>query len=85
MSKYWPEQLIPDKKLKPSTRIVAFLIGLIIGCFMLAYSFNYDAFPYDFSILGYQLTRWVLIACLVLLTVFASWLIQISIRGRTGF
>lgn len=79
------QQMIPDKKLSSITRIICFISGLVLGTYMFIYSFRYDDFPHTITILGCDLTGWLLVAGLVLISVFSGWLIQVGLRGRTGF
>lgn len=71
--------------LSSTTRIIAFVVGLVVAAYMFIYSFNYDQFPHTFTVLGFYFTEWVVIMGLVLITALASWFIKMGITGRTKF
>lgn len=78
----------PDKKIGSLTRIIAFFTGVIISSFIFVWGFNYR---HDYilnetiTFLGYNMTTWITIAIIVLIGVFGGYLIQVGVRGKTGF
>lgn len=74
-----------DKKFGTITRIIIFVVGLMITSYMFMYSFVYEDFPHTFSLFGYSATTWVTVSGLVLISALGGWLIKIGITGKTGF
>lgn len=64
------------------SRIIMFIAGLLIVSYMFLYSFEYESFPWSISFIGYNVTSWIVIVIMVLITFGGSWLMQASILGK---
>lgn len=74
-----------DKTFSSMTRIIAFVVGLVITSYMFMFSFTFTEFSHTFSIFGFAATTWITVAGLALISVLGGWLIKIGITGKTGF
>lgn len=77
-----------DKSLGSLSRIISFIAGIIISSFIFVWGFNYrhdTILTHTVSVLGFDMTGWITIAIIVLIGVFGGYLIQVGVRGKTGF
>lgn len=77
-----------DKSLGSLSRIACFIIGVIISSIVFVWGFNYrhdNILSHTITFLGFDMTGWITIAIIVLIGVFGGYLIQVGVRGKTGF
>lgn len=77
-----------SKGLGSLSRIASFIAGVIISSFIFVWGFNYrhdTIMSYKVAFLGFDMTGWITISIIVLIGVFGGYLIQVGVRGKTGF
>lgn len=71
-----------SRKLKTSTRIFYFVVGISIASILLVFSFQWDLLPFQITIYGKVITSYFLASIIVLIGIFASTMIKSSITGK---
>jgi hypothetical protein len=82
------QEIVPDKQIGSVSRMIAFIVGLFISSLVFVWGFNYRLdyiAGQTFTFMGFDFTGWLSIAIIVLIGVFGGYLIQVGIRGKTGF
>ncbi len=64
------------------TRIIFFILGIIIASIILVYSFQWDLLPFTVVWFGFDVTPYALASFIVLLGILASTLIKSGITGK---
>ena len=73
-----------DKKpLSPITRILYFVIGIIMASALIVYAVSWNNLPVTLSLIGVEINQWVVAGFMVLIGILASSLIKSAILGKT--
>jgi hypothetical protein len=73
-----------DKKQLPAiTRIIYFVLGLIIASALIVYAVSWNNLPFTMSMIGVSINQWVIAGIMVLIGIFASTLIKSALLGKT--